>query len=303
MMDPIDQLEIIDAQIHEPFPATKLDEPDMALRSRFQVELAREAMDSIGVDQALAVTDDAFIELADVLYPGRFPGVHTFFPIVDDFSVDVRRVAAHPAMVAGRALVGNFVNAEMRPEFDAGAFDSLYKTAEEVGLPIFNSTHGGCAKMAAIAERHPDLTLIVDHIGVAQHPVSPPETMSWRTFPDLLALARYPNIAVKLCGAPLLSEVPFPYDDVWPKLEQLFDAFGFDRVMWGSDYTRLRLADRPTGLRPRARGITYADSLNFLLRSDRLGPEEKRQLFGGTARRLLDLPAIRNDWAIPAMRW
>ena len=302
-MDPIDHLEIIDAQIHEPFPATRLAQSDMALLSRFQVELAREAMDSIGVDQALAVTDDAFIELADELYPARFPGVHTFFPIVDDFSAEVRRIAAHPAMVAGRALVGNFVNAEMRPEFDAGAFDSLYRTAEEEGLPIFNSTHGGCAKMAAIAERHPNLTLIVDHIGVAQHPVSPPETMSWRTFPDLLELARYPNVAVKLCGAPLLSEVLFSYDDVWPKLEQLFEAFGFDRVMWGSDYTRLRLADRPTGLRPRARGITYADSLNFLLRSDRLGLEEKRQLFGGTARRLLDLPAIRNDWAIPAMRW
>ena len=44
-MDPIDQLEIIDTQIHEPFPATKLGQPDMALLGRFQVELAREAMD------------------------------------------------------------------------------------------------------------------------------------------------------------------------------------------------------------------------------------------------------------------
>jgi len=302
-MHTIDHLEIIDAQIHEPFPGTRLDEGDMPLLSRFQVELAREAMDSIGVDRALAVTDDAFIELAAQLYPGRFPGVHTFFPIVEDFSAEVQRIAAHPAMVAGRALVGNFATAEMRPEFDTGAFDSLYAAAEEVDLPIFNSTHGGCARLAEIAERHPDLTLIVDHIGVAQHPVSPPETMSWRTFPDLLALAEYPNVGVKLCGAALLSEQAYPFDDVWPYLEQLFAAFGFDRVMWGSDYTRQRIADRPRGERPRARGITYAESLNHLLRSDRIALADKRMLFGGTARRLLDLPDNAADWGVPAMRW
>jgi len=301
-MTAIESIQIIDAQIHEPFPAAKLRAEDMPALSRFQVELAREAMDAVGVDMALAVTDDAFIELAHQIYPGRFPGVHTFFPIVPDFAPDVRRIAAHPAMVAGRALVGNFINAQMRPEFDAGAFDSLYATADEVGLPIFNSTHGGCARLAAIAERHPTLTLIVDHIGVAQHPVSPPETMSWRTFPDLLELARYPNVSVKLCGGPLLSDHPYPFEDIWPKLDQLFTAFGFGRVMWGSDYTRMRIADLPRGERPRQRGLSYADSLNYLLRSDRIGLEDKQQLFGGTARRLLKLPSVSN-WGLPAMRW
>ena len=302
-MPPIESIEIIDAQIHEPFPGIRLPEDDMPMLSRFQVELAREALDAIGVDIALAVTDDAFIELAHQLYPHRFPGVHTFFPIVPDFAPGVRRIAANPAMVAGRALIGNFLTAEMRPEFDAGAFDSLYATAAEVGLPIFNSTHGGCARMAGIAERHPDLTLIVDHIGVAQHPVSPPETMSWRTFPDLLELARYPNVAVKLCGGPLLSNLPFPFEDIWPRLEQLFAAFGFERVMWGSDYTRMRTANLPRGERPRQRGLSYADSLNYLLRSERIRIEDKRMLFGGTARRLLNLPAISSEWGVPAMRW
>ena len=301
-MTTIESLEIIDAQIHEPFPGVPLSDEQKPLLSLFQVELAREAMDATGVDMALAVTDDAFIALADQRYPGRFPGVHTFFPIRPNMEDDVRAVRANPAMVAGRALVGNFLDATMRPEFDEGVFDSLYATAAQVGLPIFNSTHGGCAKMARIAERHPDLTLIVDHIGVAQHPVSPPETMSWRTFPDLLELARYPNIAVKLCGAPLLSDDQFPFEDVWPKLEQLFAAFGVDRVMWGSDYTRMRIADLPKGDRPRKRGLSYADSKDWLLRSDRIGIEDKRWLFGGTARRLLDLPPISPEWGPPPMR-
>lgn len=298
----IETLEIIDAQIHEPFPGVPLTEEQKPLLSLFQVELAREALDAIGVDMALAVTDEAFIDTAHARYPGRFPGVHTFWHTHPDLASEVRRIRAHPAMVAGRALVGNFLDATMRPEFEAGIFDPIYATAEEVGLAIFNSTHGGCAKMAAIAERHPNLTLIIDHIGVAQHPVSPPETMSWRTFPDLLELATYPNIAVKLCGGPLLSDQHYPFDDIWPYLDQLFATFGFDRVMWASDYTRMRIADLPRGDRPRKRGLSYAESLDYLRRTDRLGLEDKRKLLGGTARRLLNLPPMSQDWGPPGMR-
>jgi L-fuconolactonase len=297
----IESIEIIDAQIHDPFPGLPLTEEQKPLQTLLQVELARESLDTLGVDMALAVTKEEFINLAHQRYPGRFPGVLTIWHTTADIGAEVRRIRAHPAMVAGRALVGNFLDATMRPEFDQGVFDPLYAAAAEVGLPIFNSTHGGCARMAAIAERHPDLTLIIDHIGVAQHPVSPPETMSWRTFPDLLALSRYPNVAVKLCGAPLLSAQPYPFDDVWPYLARLFDAFGFDRVMWGSDYTRLRLADLPRGDRPRRRGLTYADCLDYLRRSERLTLAEKGQLLGGTARRLLKLPQVSRDWAVPPL--
>jgi predicted TIM-barrel fold metal-dependent hydrolase len=85
----------------------------------------------------------------------------------------------------------------------------------------------------------------------------------------------------------LQSEQAYPFDDVWPYIARLFDAFTVDRVMWGSDYTRLRSADLPRGERPRKRGLSYADSMNFLLRSDRLTFAEKKAVFGGTARRVL----------------
>jgi L-fuconolactonase len=297
----IESIEIIDAQIHDPFPGVPLTEEQKPLQTLLQVELAREALDAVGVDMALAVTREEFIDLAHTRYPGRFPGVATIWHTLPDPGAEVRRIRAHPAMVAGRALVGNFQDATMRPEFLQGAFDPLYAAAEKVGLPIFNSTHGGCAHMARVAERHPNLQLIIDHIGIAQHPVSPPGTMSWRTFPDLLALARYPNVAVKLCGAPLLSAEGCPFEDVWPYLARLFETFGIERVMWASDYTRLRLADLPGGERPRRRGVTYAQSLDFLRRTNRLTIEEKRLLLGGTARRLLKLPRILQDWAVPQL--
>jgi L-fuconolactonase len=301
MMGTLESIEIIDAQIHDPFTGVALTEEQKPLQTLIAVEMAREALDTLGIDMALAVTRESFIDLAHERYPGRFPGVLTLMHTVPDLAAEVRRVRAHPAMVAGRALVGNFIDATMRPEFESGVFDPLFATAAEVGLPLFNSTHGGCARMAQIAERYPELTLIIDHVGVAQHPVSPPQTMSWRTFPDLLDLARYPNVAVKLCGAPLLSSQPYPFEDVWPYLEQLFRAFGFERVMWGSDYTRLRLADLPRGERPRQRGLTYADCLDYLRRTDRLNLDEKRWLLGGSARRLLNLPQVSRTWAVPPL--
>lgn len=299
----LESLEIIDAQIHEPATGKPLDDTLKDQANLWQVELAREAMDAIGVDIALAVTSEGFINCAHERFPGRFPGVHTFFHTHPDLAAEVRRIRAHSAMVAGRALVGDFTTAKMRPQFAAGVFDPLYATAEEVGLPIFNSTHGGCARMAAVAEKHPKLTLIIDHIGIAQHPVSPPETMSWAPFEDLLALARYPNIHVKLCGAPLLSQQNYPYEDLWLNLNRMFAAFGYKRVMWGSDYTRLRSADLPKGERPRRRGISYAENLNYLLHTTHLTHEQKALVLGGNARRLFKLPPVSPDWGPPPMSW
>ena len=52
----------------------------------------------------------------------------------------------------------------------------------------------------------------------------------------LLALASHDNIVVKITGACTLSRAPFPYDDLWDPLGRIFDAFGIDRCMWGTDW-------------------------------------------------------------------
>lgn len=291
----ISKIEIIDAQIHEPNP-TYFSDADIGKRVHLmQVEMAREALDSVGVDIALAVTSEAFYNIAHDRIPGRFPGVHTFSHTHPDLASEVKRVSSNPAVIAGRALIGDYRSGEMRPEFAQGVFDPIYATAEEVGLPIFNSTHGGCKNIAPIAERHPNLILIVDHIGVAQHPVSPPEAMSWAPFEDLIALAKYPNVYVKLCGAPLLSQETYPYLDIWPNLNRMFDAFGYERILWGSDYTRLRQANLPKGDRPRRRGVTYADSLNYLLQTTMLSFTQKKLVLGGNAKRLFSLADLSPD--------
>ena len=54
----------------------------------------------------------------------------------------------------------------------------------------------------------------------------------------LLALARRPNAAIKISGVCTMSREPFPYPDIWDPLARVFDAWGFERCLWGTDWTR-----------------------------------------------------------------
>jgi predicted TIM-barrel fold metal-dependent hydrolase len=87
-----------------------------------------------------------------------------------------------------------------------------------------------------IAEHHPGLKLIVDHMAV---PPGSHGASAYRFQSELLALARYPNVAVKLSGAPSYSSQPYPYKSIHGYLRQIFEAFGPDRAFWGTDITRM----------------------------------------------------------------
>ena len=55
----------------------------------------------------------------------------------------------------------------------------------------------------------------------------------------MLALARFPNVAVKMSGAPSYSSQPYPYKNIHGYLRQIFEAFGPERSFWGTDITRM----------------------------------------------------------------
>jgi predicted TIM-barrel fold metal-dependent hydrolase len=101
----------------------------------------------------------------------------------------------------------------------------------------------------------------------------------------------------------LLSTQNYPYEDIWNNLSRMFAAFGYERVLWGSDYTRLRTADLPKGDRPRRRGLTYSENLNYILHSNELDLEQKALVLGGNARRIFNLPPISQDWGPPPLSW
>jgi predicted TIM-barrel fold metal-dependent hydrolase len=90
----------------------------------------------------------------------------------------------------------------------------------------------------------------------------------------VLALAAYPNVAIKISGACTLSHQPFPYNDIWDPLARVFDAFGLDRCMWGTDWTRA------TGL------LTFEQSVEAFRVTDRLSDSDRAVLMGGALERI-----------------
>lgn len=92
--------------------------------------------------------------------------------------------------------------------------------------------------------------------------------------PKLLALAARENVTVKISGACTLSHEPFPYGDIWDPLWRIFDAFGLNRCMWGTDWTRA------------VDVLTYEQGVEAFRVTDRLSDAERATLMGETLRRV-----------------
>jgi hypothetical protein len=93
--------------------------------------------------------------------------------------------------------------------------------------------------LGRIAERHPGLKLHIDHHGRGGGGGSGTDDAAFANLGDMLALAKYPNVAVKLSGAPSYSSEPYPYRNIHKYIRQIFDAFGPQRSFWGTDITRM----------------------------------------------------------------
>ena len=102
----------------------------------------------------------------------------------------------------------------------------------------------------------------------------PPLAAPWADLPKLLALAAYPNVRVKISGACTLSREAFPYDDIWDPVLRIIDAFGIDRCMWGTDWTRT------SGM------LTYEQGVAPFRNTDRLSDSDRSKLMGGTLQKV-----------------
>jgi predicted TIM-barrel fold metal-dependent hydrolase len=83
-----------------------------------------------------------------------------------------------------------------------------------------------------IARACPDVQFILDHCGVP--PVKDRAFDPWRA--DMKALAAEPNVACKISGIVTYAGVDWTADDLRPFVEHVIESFGWDRVVWGSDW-------------------------------------------------------------------
>ena len=124
-----------------------------------------------------------------------------------------------------------FNTAEQRPWLTDGTADWLWPAAERAGIPVALIGANVLQAIGGIAERHPKLKLIIDHFGRPD--------ASWSHLSGVLAQAKHKNVALKATGAPSYSSEPYPHRDIHGHLRKLYDAFGPERMFWGTDITRM----------------------------------------------------------------
>jgi L-fuconolactonase len=137
-------------------------------------------------------------------------------------------------------------------------------------LPVNLLCWGRLEQARLLAARHPDTRRVIDHLGL-QQPFEPPVPAEpFADLPKLLDLAAHDNIVVKITGACTLSHASFPYNDLWDPLWRIFDAFGFDRCMWGTDWTRAVAL------------LTYEQGVEAFRVTNRLSDSDRAALMGET---------------------
>ncbi|MDR5825977.1 amidohydrolase family protein [Caballeronia sp. LZ043] len=152
-----------------------------------------------------------------------------------------------------------------------GRYDALWPVAAEAGLTVALLIPGALAQAGEIARRHPTLRLIVDHLGVPRGATGPG---AFEHLPQLLALARHPNVYVKAVGVGDYALDPWPFHSLDETLRRVFDAFGPGRLIWGSDLSRLHHPYRQCVAH-------FTEGLSWLSDADREG------VMGGNLMRLL----------------
>ena len=265
----------IDAQVHcygrntpekpwvDPFPGpAEMTGDDMV-----------KAMDAVGVDGALMISvfaiyrfDSTYAVAAHKAHPNRFALIKPVNPNDPAVAETIAEWAGMDGTVGVRIM--------MRPEISSDPADPglnrVLAAAAKHDLPVNIQCWGRLPQVGELAARNPDTQVVVDHVGMTQVFVPPPRPQPFDDLANVLALARHKNLAIKITGACTYSHEKFPYKDIWDPLGRVFDAFGLDRCLWGTDWTRA------TAL------LTYKEGVDAFRVTDRLSDSDRAQLMGGT---------------------
>ncbi|MBI2216022.1 MAG: amidohydrolase [Candidatus Rokubacteria bacterium] len=219
-------------------------------------------MDETGVARAVLVPpswigDDNSDSLAAARrYPDRFAVMGRFDPAAPDARVRITRWLNEPGM---RGMRFTLHRPPWRTWLADGTLDWFWSAAEAARIPLMILVPGQLAAAGAIAERHPRLRVILDHLA---RPSGTTDDAAFADLDQLLALARHPNVAVKVTSLPSYSTEAYPFPGLHRHIRRVHDAFGARRMLWGTDYSRL-----PVPYEDAIR--LFTEALDFLSADDR----------------------------------
>ena len=235
-----------------------------------------EAMDKVGVDGAILISpfslyqyDASYALEVYAKHPGRFGLVRPFDSDSVSPADDVANWAATTGVVGARVML----TAKEYQADDTG-LNAILAGGAKAGIPINVMCSGKLPLMAELARRNPNTSMIIDHVGLAQPflPPAPPEPFG--DLDNVIALAALDNVSIKISGAGTLSHQSFPYPDIWEPLGKVFKAFGLDRCMWGTDWTRA------------VELLNYEQGVEAFRVTDQLSDAERATLMGGSLNKI-----------------
>lgn len=236
------------------------------------------AMDAVGVDGALLVSpyamyrfDGSYAVECGQRHPGRFALIKP----VDPADPEVEDVIAEWKRVPGAVGIRIMLN---QPTVSKDAADPglnrVLAAGARHGLPVNILIWGRLEQAAELARRNPSTRIVIDHCGL-QQPFEPPAPKEpWADVPNVAALATMPHVAIKISGACTLAHQPFPYEDIWDPVCRLVDAFGAERCLWGTDWTRAVAL------------LSYKQGVDAFRVTRRFSDSDRAMLMGGALARI-----------------
>ncbi|MFT5089181.1 MAG: L-fuconolactonase [Candidatus Latescibacterota bacterium] len=229
-------------------------------------------MEKNGVGKAVLIqhageTDNSYHIECLRQHPDRFASAMIVAP--DDDGARIRHWAE-------QGIIGIRLPASSRATSDDPL--SQWRTAAELDLVV----SAPCNPAALLSEEFsevlrlfPTLHIVIEHLGgVGQNSAEP-----YGEFKRVLQLAERPNLSIKLPGFGEFCSLPFPFAHVPPLAEMAIEAFGPERVMWGSDYP------------PVSSREGYAHSLHFPQEYlAALSESERAWIFGESALKIWRFP-------------
>ncbi|OLL32325.1 hypothetical protein BTH42_07725 [Burkholderia sp. SRS-W-2-2016] len=263
---------IVDAQIHAWSNGVSTGHHR---RTPITGEVLKAEMAQAGVDRALLVPPlwdpdgNAYSLALAAAEPQRFAVMGLLDSRLDNPDRLLRAWREQPSMRGIRFLFNT--KERLQPLLD-GELERLWPIAEETGLTVALLVPNALHVVDSIARRHPQLKLIVDHLGVPRGASGP---SAFDHLPELLALARHENVHVKAAGVGDYALDPYPFRSLQATLRQVFDAFGAERIVWASELSRLH--------HPYRQCVThFSETLPWLSAADR------ELIMGGNLCRLLE---------------
>jgi L-fuconolactonase len=268
---------IIDAQLHayerdhpgRPWHAVLTGPPEATGDQTVSV------LDASGIDGAILVSaftmyryDASYALEVRKRHPDRFAlvkPVDPANPAVADVIAEWKRT---PGAVGVRMLL---VRSGLAQDAADPGLNRVLKEGARQSLPVNLHIAGRLDQGIELIRRNPDTQIVVDHLGLVQPHVPPKPKEPWAELPKVLTLAKLPHVAIKITGACTLSLEPFPYNDIWDPVCRMIDAFGIDRCLWGTDWTRA------------IKFLTHKQGTDAFRETNRISESDKVKLMGGTA--------------------